>query len=211
MNSPEQIKGVVFDLGGVVIDWNPMYLYSKVFDGDITKAANFLQTICTNAWNGEQDAGRGLIQATEERIALFPEWEQEIRAYYGRWIEMIGGPMPGTLELMRDLQAAGYRLFALSNWASETFGRVRYSFPALAMFEHIVLSGEYGMIKPDPRFYKIALDCFGMDPASLIFTDDSPVNVEGAIRCGLPAVLFTGADQLRADLIARGVKISASS
>jgi 2-haloacid dehalogenase len=202
------VKGVVFDLGGVVIDWNPMYLYRKVFDGDETKAANFLATICTGEWNGRQDAGRDLIQATAERVALFPEWEREIRAYYGRWIEMIGSSIPGTAELMAELKAAGLRLFALSNWHCETFSRVRHTFRQLDLFEHIVLSGEYGCIKPDKALYEIALACYGMAAADLVFVDDSAANVEGAAKVGLPALRFTGADKLRRDLIELGVPLA---
>lgn len=206
MTNPE-IKGVVFDLGGVVIDWNPMYLYRKVFDGDETKAANFLATICTGEWNGRQDAGRDLLQATEERVKLFPQWEHEIRCYYGRWIEMIGDAIPGTPELMADIKAAGLHLFALSNWSAETFARVRYDFKPFRMFEHIVLSGEYGCIKPDKRLFQIALDCYGIPAENLIFTDDSPANVAGAAAVGLPALHFTSAAQFRRDLIERGVPL----
>lgn len=203
-----EIKGVVFDLGGVVIDWNPMYLYRKVFEGDETKAANFLSTICTPAWNGEQDSGRDLIQATEERVALFPAWEREIRAFYGRWIEMIGGPVPGTAKLMAEIKAAGLHLFALSNWHCETFSRVRYTYKELDLFEHIVLSGEHGCIKPDRKIYDIALACYDIPAENLIFTDDSPANVAGAAQVGLSAVQFTSADQLRRDLISRGVMLA---
>jgi 2-haloacid dehalogenase len=201
------VKGVVFDLGGVVIDWNPMYLYRKVFDGDETKAANFLATICTLEWNGEQDAGRNLIQATAAQVAKYPEWEREIRAYYGRWIEMIGGEVPGTADLMAELKAAGLHLFALSNWHCETFARIRHTFKQLDLFEHIVLSGEYGLIKPDKRLFEVGLRCYGMKAADLVFVDDNAANVEAAAEVGLPALLFTGADKLRRDLIELGVPL----
>jgi len=203
------VKGVVFDLGGVVIDWNPMHLYRKVFEGDETKAANFLATICTGEWNAQQDAGRDLIQATAERVALFPEWEHEIRCYYGRWIEMIGGAIPGTGALMAEIKAAGLQLFALSNWHCETFARIRYSFPELDLFENIVLSGEHGCVKPNPAIYAIALACYGIAPENLVFADDSLANVEAAVRAGLPALLFTGADKLRQDLRHLGVRLAA--
>lgn len=201
------VKGVVFDLGGVVIDWNPMYLYRKVFDGDETKAANFLANICTLEWNGRQDAGRDLVAATAERVEQFPEWEREIRAYYGRWIEMIGDAIPGTPELMAEIKAAGLHLFALSNWNSETFSRVRYTFKPFQLFEHIVLSGDYGCIKPDRKLFEIALNCYGMEAENLVFVDDSRANVEGAAKVGLPALHFTGAAKLRRDLIELGVPL----
>lgn len=203
------VKGVVFDLGGVVIDWNPMHLYTKVFDGDETKAANFLATICPSAWNERQDTGYDLMAATAERVTKFPEWDREIRAYYGRWIEMIGGPIAGTAALMAELKAAGIRLFALSNWHCETFSRIRYRFKELDLFEKIVLSGEYGRTKPDPVLYEIALNAYGVEREHLVFVDDSPRNVEGAAKVGLPSLLFAGADKLRRDLIELGVPLSA--
>jgi 2-haloacid dehalogenase len=199
------VKGVVFDLGGVVIDWNPMHLYAKVFEGDATKAANFLATICPPAWNARQDTGYDLMAATAERVALFPEWEREIRAYYGRWIEMIGGPVPGTAALMADLKAAGLRLFALSNWHCETFSRIRFRFQELGLFEKIVLSGEHGRAKPDPALYRIALGTYGIESEHLVFVDDSPGNVEAAAKVGLPSLLFRDAETLRRDLAGLGV------
>lgn len=201
------VKGIVFDLGGVVIDWNPMRLYRKVFSGDEAKAQHFLDNICTGTWNEQQDAGRDLREATAERVALFPQWEREIRAYYGRWIEMIGGPIPGTAELMQDIKSAGLHLFALSNWHCETFAQVRHTFKELDFFEHIVLSGEYGCIKPQPCIFQIALDCYGIPPENLVFVDDNPRNVEGAAQAGLAALVFTGAGKLRKELIALGVSI----
>ncbi len=202
-----EIKGVVFDLGGVVIDWNPMHLYSKVFEGDDVKAANFLATICTAEWNGRQDAGRDLMAATAERVAQYPEWAREIRAYYGRWIEMIGGAIPGTTELMRALKVAGLDLFALSNWHCETFSRVRHAYPAFDLFNEIVLSGEHGVTKPDARLFAIALGCIPIPRENLFFVDDRTENIEGAAKAGLAGVVFTDADTLRRDLLARGVKL----
>ncbi len=203
------VKGVVFDLGGVVIDWNPMHLYRNIFAGDEDKARHFLDNICTTEWNGQQDAGRDLHEATAERVALFPKWEREIRAYYGRWVEMIGGPVPGTAKLMADIKAAGLRLFALSNWHCETFSQVRHRFKELDLFEHIVLSGEYGCIKPQPTFYRIALECYGIPAGNLVFVDDNQSNVEGAAHAGLAALVFTNAEKLRSDLIALGVPVPA--
>ncbi len=203
------VKGVVFDLGGVVIDWNPLHLFRRVFEGDEDRARWFLDSICTAAWNEQQDAGRDLQLATAELTARHPEWETEIRAYYGRWIEMIGGPVQGTAALMGELKHAGIRLFALSNWHSETFSRVRHKFRELDLFEHIVISGEYGCIKPQGCFYRVALDCYGVPAENLVFVDDNPRNVEGAADVGLAALLFTDAGKLRDDLIALGVPLAA--
>jgi 2-haloacid dehalogenase len=198
------IRGVIFDLGGVLVDWDPMHLYRKVF-ADEAQAAGFLADICTPDWNEKQDAGRGLDEATAERVALFPEWETEIRAFYGRWIEMIGGLVPGTGDVMRELKAEGLRLFALSNWNSETFARIRGAHAEFDLFEDIVLSGDHRCIKPDERFYRIALERFGLPAQSLVFVDDNPRNVQGAEAVGLRALLFTDAGNLRRDLRALGV------
>lgn len=202
-----EIAGVIFDLGAVVIDWNPMHLYRKVFHGDEAKAADFLARICPPEWNVLQDAGRSLEAGTAERLALFPEWESEIRAFYGRWPEMIGGSIPGTAEIMRELKALGIRLFALSNWSAETFPLVRDKFAELDLFEEIVLSGEHGCSKPDERLYRIALQRIPIPTENLVFVDDSVKNVRGSEEIGLRALLFTGADRLRNDLKALGVKL----
>jgi 2-haloacid dehalogenase len=204
---PDYCAGVIFDLGGVVIDWNPMYLYRKIFAGDEAKAADFLARICPYDWNVKQDAGRSLAEATEERVALFPEWENEIRAYYGRWMEMIGGPVPGTADVVRELKALGIRVFALSNWSRETFQKIVHSYGELASFEEILLSADYGCVKPEERIYRIALERFGMPVEELVFVDDSPLNVRGAEAVGLRALTFTGAEQLRRDLVRLGISL----
>jgi len=202
------ITGVIFDLGAVVIDWNPMHLYRKVFQGDEVKAADFLKRICPQEWNEQQDAGRSLEAATNERLALFPEWEREIRAFYGRWPEMIGGRVAGTAEIMRELKALGVRLFALSNWSAETFPLVRDKFEELNFFEEIFLSGEHKIAKPDERFYRAALQRIDIPTENLVFVDDSLRNVYASEKLGLRALLFTGADQLRSDLRTLGVGLT---
>jgi len=201
------IRGVIFDLGGVLIDWSPMYLYRKVFAGDEAKAADFLARICPYDWNVEQDAGRELDEATNERVAMFPEWETEIRAYYGRWIEMIGGLVPGTADVIRELKGTGLRVFALSNWSRQTFDRIVNDIDELKLFEEIVLSADHGCAKPDERLYHIALARFGMPVEQLVFVDDSLRNVEAAEALGLKALSFAGAERLRADLRALGVAV----
>ena len=202
------ITGVIFDLGAVVIDWNPMHLYRKIFRGDETKAADFLKRICPQEWNEQQDAGRSLEAATNERLALVPEWESEIRAFYGRWPEMIGGRVPGTAVIMRELKALGIRLFALSNWSAETFSLVRDKFEELDLFEEIFLSGEHKIAKPDERFYRAALQRIDIPTENLVFVDDSHRNVRASEKLGLRALLFTGADQLRSDLRTLGVGLT---
>lgn len=205
--SKARIAGIVFDLGGVVIDWNPDYVFRDLFAGDDARKVVFFRDICPAEWNAQQDAGYPIAQATEERVAMFPAWEKEIRAYYGRWIEMVGDPIPGTYELMLALKAAGYPLYALSNWSAETFSLVQDRVPAFRLFEKIFLSAAYKLIKPDPRFYEAALAEIPIPRERLVFTDDNADNVVGAKNVRLKALRFTGADALRADLQALGVTV----
>ncbi|MCE9521955.1 MAG: HAD-IA family hydrolase [Alphaproteobacteria bacterium] len=194
------IDGVIFDLGGVVVDWNPRHLYRKVFDGDEGAMEHFLAEVCTGAWNEQQDAGRSLAEATAERVAAFPELETEIRAFYGRWIEMVAGRVAGTAEIMRRLQARGVKLYALSNWSAETFPLVEHRFEEFRLFEHMFLSGHYGMAKPEARFYEAALAKIPLARERLVFIDDNAVNVAAAAQIGLRSLAFTDAARLSADL-----------
>ena len=200
-----QVRGVIFDLGGVVVDWNPAYVFRDVFAGDEAKMRRFFTEICPQSWNAEQDAGHSVARATEQRVALFPAWEKEIRAYYGRWIEMIGGAVPGTTELIGELKALGLSLYALSNWSAELFPLVRHRFAAFDLFDRIFLSGDYRLIKPDPGFYRAALAEIPLPKESLVFVDDNPDNVAGGENVGLTSLPFTGAEPLRAALHALGI------
>ena len=201
-------QAVIFDLGGVLIDWNPNYLYRKIFGGDQAKIDWFLAEICPNEWNVKQDAGRSLALATEERVAVHPEWENEIRAFYERWIEMVGGLVPGTADILHELHAAGVPLYALSNWSAETFPLIRHRFDVLDLFERIFLSGEHGFAKPDERLYRAAFDGIGLPVENLIFIDDNLHNIAAAERLGLKSLVFTDAKGLRGDLRALGFAIA---
>jgi len=200
-------QAVIFDLGGVLIDWNPNYLYRKIFGGDQAKIDWFLAEICPTAWNEKQDAGRSLAIATEERVAAHPEWENEIRAFYERWSEMVGGLVPGTADIMRDLRAAGVPLYALSNWSAETFPLIRHRFDEIDLFDKIFMSGEYGFAKPDERLYRAAFDGIGMPVEQLIFIDDNLRNIAAAEKLRLKSLVFTDAMALRRDLRAMGFAI----
>lgn len=202
------IAGVVFDLGGVLIDWDPMYLYRGVFGGDEGRARDFLARVCTQEWNELQDAGRTLEDATTERVALFPQWEPEIRAYYGRWIEMVRGRIPGTAGVLRELKGLGLRLFALSNWSRETFPLVRGRFEELDLFEEIFISGHFGCAKPDERFYRAALDRMGVTPDRLVFVDDNLRNLHAAQQLGFRTLAFRDAGTLRRDLRDLGIPVN---
>ena len=191
------IKTIIFDLGGVLIDWNPAYVFEKVIPDDARRAF-FFQNICTHDWNVEQDAGRPIVVATEMLVEKHPEWESEIRDYYGRWEEMLGGPIEGTVGLLRTLREQGqHRLLALTNWSSETFpvALARYDF--LHWFEGIVVSGDEGTRKPFPEIYQILLDRYEVDPETAVFIDDSAHNIAGAAALQIKGIHFKSPDQLR--------------
>ena len=194
------IDGVIFDLGGVLVDWNPRHLYRKVFGGDEAGMERFLGEVCTSAWNEAQDAGRSLAEGTEVLVALFPAWETQIRAFYGRWIEMVAGPIAGTGDVLRRLHAGGLKLYALSNWSAETFPLVEHRFEEFALFDRIFLSGHYGVAKPDARFYEAALAAIPIARERLVFIDDNPINVAAGNGLGLKSLVFTGAAKLDNDL-----------
>lgn len=205
-----QLEGIIFDLGGVVLDWSPRYLFRKVFAGNETRMEQFLAEICPSAWNEQQDFGRSLSVATAERVALFPDWEAEIRAYYSRWPEMIAGPVPGTSSIMQEAVAQGLRLFALSNWSGETYPLVSDAYLELRLFEKLYLSGHYGYGKPDERFFRMALEDIAIPIHKLVFVDDNLTNVAAARGLGLRALHFRDAERLREELGKMGVDLSST-
>lgn len=194
---------IVFDLGGVLIDWNPRYLYRKLMKSE-AEVERFLTEVCTQAWNHEQDAGRSLAEATAWLVAQQPAWEAEIRAYYDRWEEMLGGPIHGTVELLESLRDGGrYRLYALTNWSAETFPTARRHYDFLNIFAGIVVSGEEKVAKPEARIYQILLDRYAIDPARAIYIDDSLANVQAAQQLGMEGIHFYAPMQLREALAER--------
>jgi 2-haloacid dehalogenase len=196
---------VIFDLGGVLIDWNPRYLYRKIFSTE-EEVSWFLENVCTPEWNEQQDAGRPFEEATLDLQMKFPQHKEAIRAWYDRWEETIGGPIDETVKLLSALrQQKQHRLYALTNWSAETFPWAKKTFDFLHWFEGIVVSGEEGMVKPQPAFYRVLLDRYGINAASAVFIDDNFLNVEGARAVGIDGVHFRGADQLRQDLEVRGI------
>jgi 2-haloacid dehalogenase len=198
------IEVVVFDLGGVLIDWNPRYLYRKLFD-DPSELERFLSGVCSPEWNEQQDAGRLWSEAVAELTARHPDHAAMIAAYHQRWPEMLGGDIPETVELLKELKARGLRVYALTNWSQETFPLARSRFPFLEWFEGIVVSGEERLIKPDPAIFHRLLTRYGIEPSRAIYIDDSPRNVAAAASLGLHALHFADAHQLRQNLIALGV------
>ena len=199
------IDTIIFDLGAVLIDWNPHYMYRTLFT-DEQEMKNFLATVCTPDWNEEQDAGRSLQEGTDLLVAQHPQHEDHIRAFYGRWEEMLGEAFHDTVEVFRRLKTSGkYKIYALTNWSAETFpiALERYSF--LGWFDGIVVSGTEKMRKPAPEFYQILLNRYQVDPQAALFIDDNYRNVLAAEKVGIKSIHFTSAEQLEKELDAVGL------
>ena len=191
---------IIFDLGGVLIDWNPEYLYRKIFSNE-NEQRYFLENICTSSWNQEQDAGYPLTQATADLAVKYPQYDAEIKAYYGRWQEMLGGYDEECVAILENLhQKQNCRLLALTNWSGETFHTAKNMYPFLNLFEGIVVSGDEKIKKPDPRLYQILIDRYSIQPRMSIFVDDTKVNVEAAVDVGFQTIHFLSAYQLEEKL-----------
>ena len=195
---------VIFDLGAVLIDWNPRHLYRSLFE-DEAAMEDFLATVCTPEWNAQQDAGRSLAEATATLVAAHPEHAELIEAFYGRWDEMLGEPIEGTVQIARELRANGLRLLALTNWSAETFPRSRHRLTFLDFFDGVLVSGTVGLMKPDPAIYRLLVERHVVDPGQAVFVDDAIKNVEAAAAFGFDAIHFRSPEQLRDDLMGRGL------
>lgn len=202
--TPARPAAVVFDLGGVLIDWNPRYLYRKLFDDEVAMEA-FLAEVVTQEWNARQDAGRPWAEAIEVLVREHPEQRDLIAAYWHRWEETLGEAIAPTVEVLDELRAAGVRLLALTNWSAATFALARPRFPFLDWFEGIVVSGEVMLAKPDPRVFRHMLDLHGLDPAATVFIDDSATNVRAAADLGMIGIRFDDAATLRRQLVGLGL------
>jgi 2-haloacid dehalogenase len=196
----QQFDTIIFDLGAVLIDWNPRHLYRKIFNTE-EEITWFLENICTHEWNEKQDAGRSFEEATDELLQKFPAYELPIRAWYGRWQETMNGPIQGTVEILKTIRdSKKYRLYALTNWSEQTFPWALEQFEFLHWFEGIVVSGHEKTRKPFPDFYQILFDRYRVNPATALFIDDSLRNIEGAKAVGLPGIHFQSPQQLNEEL-----------
>lgn len=192
----KQINTIIFDLGGVLIDWNPEYVFREVIP-DSDRRDYFFRNICTHDWNIEQDAGRPLAVATDLLVREFPDWEMEIRTYYDRWEDMLGGPIHDTVDILRSLRdQKKQRLLALTNWSGETFPVALGRYDFLHWFEGIVVSGDEGTRKPFPDIYQLLLDRYGVTPQHAVFIDDNLHNVRAAEDHGIHGIHFQNPAQL---------------
>jgi 2-haloacid dehalogenase len=196
---------VVFDLGGVLIDWDPRHLYRKLFAGDDAAMEHFLATVCTPEWHRHHDCGRPMAENARLLKARHPDKSGLIDAFGARAAEMIGGPIADTVDILRELEGAGTPLYALSNWPAETFPLARQRFDFLAAFCGILISGEVGVGKPDRRIFELLVDRFGIDPAHSVFIDDVEANAAAARRLGFHALRFTTPAELRRELVGLGL------
>jgi 2-haloacid dehalogenase len=197
------IRTVVFDLGGVLIEWDPRHLYRQLLPED--EVEGFLEEIGFAEWNHRQDAGRAWSDAVEEHVRRHPHRADLIRAYPERFGDTLVGPIPGTVAILEELHTRDVPLLALTNWSAESFPVARDGFPFLDLFDDIVVSGEERVAKPDPRIFRILVERHGLEPAATMFIDDSPANVEAASAAGLVAVRYESPSALRAQLVAAGL------
>ena len=200
------IKSIIFDLGGVLIDWNPDYVYLNVFNGNKKKMNWFFKTICTEEWNLNQDAGYSLEKATNDLIKLYPNYKSYIEMYYGRWEEMLGGEIEKSVWILNKL-VSQFEVYALSNWSAETFPVALKRFKFLNLFKDIIVSGKEKLIKPDPKIFELAAIRFKIKPSETIFIDDNLKNIISAKKMNFITHHFKNPEKLIIDLNKYGIKI----
>ncbi len=199
------IRTIIFDLGGVLLDWDPRYVYREVFNGDEAAVEAFLAEIDFYGWNRHQDAGRPFEEAVEVLCAQYPHHCELIRMYPRRYVDSFGGAIEPTVALLRRLKDAGWPLFALTNFPAGRFDDTRKRFPFLDWFDGAVVSGEVRLAKPDPRIYQLALERAGRTAQECVFIDDVEANVAAAAALGIDAIRFESAHQLAGELSRRGI------
>ncbi|MDP8996151.1 MAG: HAD family phosphatase [Pseudomonadota bacterium] len=195
---------IVFDLGAVLIEWDPRHLYRKIFT-DPEKMEWFLTKVCHNDWNLAQDRGRSFNEAVAEAISRHPDWEREIKLYRDRWIEMVPGDIPGTVQILEELHAKGAPLYAITNWNGDTFRLTKGRFKFLSLFRDIVVSGDEKLAKPEPDIFHLLASRNNIELSDSIFIDDSAKNIKGAETVGMQTHHFTTPEELRADLKRRNL------
>lgn len=199
MSVSSQIKAIVFDIGHVLIDWDPRHLYRKVFD-DEKEMEYFLETVCTPAWNESLDGGLPWDIALAERIEKFPHYKEQITAYRTRWHEMVPDALWETVTIMQELRSCGLPIYSITNFNHETFAETAQRFPFLTEFDGIIVSGDVRLTKPDPAIYHALIQKYNLIPNMLLFIDDRADNIAAAQKIGFNGIIFNNALQLRSDL-----------
>ena len=196
---------IVFDFGGVLIDWNPHYLFDKLPGYDHERVERFLQEVDFYKWNVENDRGRPFAETTAELSARFPQYRELIRAYDERYLESVGGAFEPVVKILKTLKAAGYPLYGLSNWPAEKFALVRPHYPIFEAFDDMVISGEVKIAKPERAIFEVLLERAGRRAEECLLVDDSEANVQAAKELGFQAIRFQSPEQMEAELHARGI------
>jgi 2-haloacid dehalogenase len=196
---------IVFDFGGVLIDWNPRNLYRKLFNGNDTAMEAFLDEIEFYNWNHQQDLGRPFAEGVTDLTRQYPHRAELIAAFADRWEESIGGPIPETVGILETLKGQGFALHGLTNWSAETFYRIRLKYDFLDWFDHILVSGDVGLAKPDPAIYHLLLEQAQTEAQRCLFIDDSPANVKAANELGFMTIHYQSPGQLGGELAERGL------
>lgn len=198
------MEAVLFDLGRVLLDWDPRYYFRRFFGND-EALEHFVQQVVPHDWYLEMDAGKPVDLAIAERQRAYPEYAELIARWKEGWPLMMRGAIDGSVAILDELRREGLRLYALTNFSTETWPLAEARFEFLSWFEDAIISGEHGIVKPDPRIFELAILRCRLDPARTAFIDDVPANVDAARACGLRAIQFTSPDRLREDLAALGL------
>lgn len=200
-----EIINVIFDLGGVLIDWNPRYLFQKLFGDDREGMEIFLKQVCHDTWNQQQDAGRSFAEGIQELVLLHPTQKDFIQLYYDRWPEQLGGPIHASVDILQRLAGRHINLYAITNWSHETFPHAKSRFHFLKYFKDIVVSGEEKLLKPDPKIYQLLLQRNAIHAHESAFIDDNLANVKGAEAVGIHGIHFKTSAKLEKTLIELGL------
>lgn len=200
------MKDLIFDFGGVLVDWNPRYLYRKVFASN-EEMEWFLSQVCTPQWNAGQDAGRPFEQGVKLLTEQYPNYAEQIKAFDTRWVEMLKGEIPGMRDLIHALKQRGYKMYGLTNWSAEKLPLAWERYEVLRAMDGVIVSGEEKMIKPDPDIYKCLLTRFNLQPENCIFIDDNAENRAAAQALGFEVIGFENATQLQRELAARQILV----
>jgi 2-haloacid dehalogenase len=194
------IQAIIFDFGGVLLDWDPRYLYQRYFPDQPKAMDQFLAEIHFYEWNAQQDQGRTFADGIAELSMQFPQHAHLIQTYFDRWEESISGPISGSVDILRRLKQKGYPLYGLSNWSAETYPRVRLKYPFFDWFDDVILSGAVKLNKPDPAIFNLLLNKAGHTAPECVLVDDALPNIASAKKLGFATIHFTSPDQLQIEL-----------